>query len=168
MKEQTFNGAVFGGVAGRDLVNNIHLTRGLTESELQASFFRNTGIDCNRLARGQMETLLERHHFTVLELQRAWRASSLTWNAAEKRLIATSRRIDIFVGWAGMIGLSTFFVLSAFFVYSTDIAYWIKMTSSGLGMVMFLGLARALLLTTIWPQMVARRAEKAIQEEMTG
>ena len=129
-------------------------------------FHRNTGIECNRNAREQMETLLERHHFTVLELQRAWRASSLTWDATEKRLKATSRRIDIFVGWAGMIGLSVFFVFSAFFVFFSDVAFWVKLVYSVLGMAMFMGLARGLLLTTIWPQLVARRAEKAIQEEM--
>lgn len=165
MSGNTYHGAINGDAAGRDVVKHIYMAPELTESELQAKFQRDTGIDCNRPARAQLETLLEHHGFTVKELQQAWRMSSMVWSKEDARLKATSGGIDMFIGWAGMIGLTLMFVMLSFFVFFHSDAGWWKAVYSVFGMIVFLAAARYLLLSTIWPQLVARRAEKAIQKE---
>lgn len=165
MSGHTYHGNIHGDAAGRDVVKHIYLAPELTEVELQARFQQLTGIDCNRLARAQLEMLLERHGFTVKELFEAWRMNSLVWDQKDGRLKAVSGRIDMFVGWAGMIGLSFTFVVASFLVFfHPDAGLW-KAVYIVLGAASFVWLSRRLLLSTVWPQMVARRAEKATEKE---
>lgn len=165
MSGNTYHGAINGDAAGRDVVKHIYMAPELTESELQAKFQRDTGIHCNRPARAQLETLLEHHGFTVKKLQQAWRMNSMVWSKEDGRLKATSGGIDMFIGWAGMIGLTLMFVVVSSFVFTHPDAGWWKAIYSVVGMISFMTAARYLLLSTIWPQSVARRAEKAIQKE---
>jgi hypothetical protein len=81
-------GDLMGQVAGGDIHNHgpvvFHLPP-MTESELQARFYKNTGISCNREVRDIFENLMLNHGFCAKELRSTW-GDTIKWDIEAKAL----------------------------------------------------------------------------------
>lgn len=91
-RRQVVERTVYGGVAGRDVVN-IDLFQS-SEFEEQQLFYEKTRIDCTRQAREQLVHLAEVHDFRFSDLRQARRAGCLNWSETEKRWKATPQWLD--------------------------------------------------------------------------
>lgn len=161
-RDQVFTGTVTGDVAGRDVVNNIHVGHARPESELQALFLKHTGIDCRREAREQFELLMLEHGFTGKELSRAWRFGSLVWSEPAKRLKPSARKTDMAVGWIGTVLMTSVLIYALVDTMNRMPGPFLKPITLLVTCVVYLGVTRALLLTTIFPQATAMRVEKIL------
>lgn len=165
-RDQVFSGTVNGDIAGRDVVNNIHVLPVRPESELQAVFKQHTGIHCSREVRIRLERLMEVHGFTSQELARAWNVNSLIWDQQTRRLRSTSGKVDMVAGWAGVIAATAMLIFGLVEIF-LDSSHTYKSALLLIAVVAYVLGARFILLSTIFPQMTARRAEKiGASEEM--
>ena len=160
-REQVFLGEVHGGVALGNLVNHVHVPPERPESELQAVFQQHTGIHCSREVRHHLERLMEHYGFTAQELARAWTVNSLVWDDQSKRLKSGSRTVDITAGWAGVIALTVALVISLAETMFSAPGLFVKPVLLMTICIVYLYITRFVLLTTIFPQMTARRVEKS-------
>lgn len=163
-RDQVFTGTVTGDVAGRDVVKNIHVGPERPESELQAAFKRDTGIHCGRDVRLQMERLMDHHGFTSQELARAWKAGSMVWHEPTKRLRSSAGKLDMVVGWTGTALLTVVLVLALVDTMMRMPGPFLKPATLLVTCLVYLAVARGILLTTIFPQVTARRVEKILSE----
>lgn len=102
---QIFTGEVTGDVAGRDVFKLV-LAPEPPESELQAAFRRNTGIDCGRLERLHLEWLMRHQGFHIGELKRADRARSMRWCESDRRWRPHARWFDLVWGYTGLAAMA--------------------------------------------------------------
>ncbi len=165
-RDQVFQGAVNGDVAGRDVIKNIHLVPDRPESELQAAFKLHTGIQCSRDVRIQMEHLMGSHGFTAQELARAWKVGSLVWHEPSKRLMSRLRTLDTVVGWTGTFVMTTVLIVSLVDTMVRMPGPFLKPLTLAASFAVYLVVTRSILLATIFPQATAKRVEKILEGEL--
>ena len=145
------------------------LTR-LAESQMQAAFYRATGIYCSKDARIKLEELLDAHGFTVREINRAWTANSIAWDRKSHQIYNVSRIFDLTFGWGG-VALSTviFMVLMLMFLGNGAALRSPNITMIICGLTMgFTGVVLVFTYTLLYPQKVASRVDRALSKPLTA
>lgn len=140
------------------------LLTSLAESQLQANFFVATGMRCSKEVRLQMEHLMEEHGFTSRELARAWNAHVIAEQRKTKKLIFTSRKFDLTIGWFG-IGLTTLTFISLMVQliarYGSGNRLYASIAAAGL-LASYAAILALFFWSFIWPQHTAKRVQVAL------
>ncbi|NMG29336.1 hypothetical protein [Aromatoleum evansii] len=186
---QEFNGPVHGDVAGRDVVyetpssvRGINLSGNASvgqiihgpiepvsqapESQLQAEFYRHTGIWCPREARELFEDLMKNNAFTARELAVSWRANSLRWEDEAKKVSIVVPMLEAVSGWA-MVGVMLIYFLTQAVPLIFAKGGLENMTAFAAGVVMYLGSAWMVARFILWPRRVAMRVRRALARRST-
>ncbi len=167
-------GDVSGQVAGHNISNHNHshshttvvrLPERRRESRLQAEFAQCTGIWCPAPAREWLESLMERHNFTVRELAVAWGAKTIGWDQDNDVQQVNTPALDALFAFSVVVITGLWFVVLAIKVFignSHDTLVLATLGGFATGYLATCWLATRFIL---WPRRVAMRIRRVETRE---
>lgn len=157
---QVFQRDIHGGVAARDVVYNIDLSK-CTEYEAQHHFHACTKITCSRQAREQLTYLGNHCDFEFPQLRRAIGVGALAWSKDHQRWRKTSHWPDYGAAIAFLICAIPLFVGIATLIWA-NLSGTLAFIATLFSVTLFMLLLGGLQMQFVKPHRTARSAVQAL------